>query len=61
MSEKLKWDVKRGNAVYGQVDTEVLKEWIKKGIFKEGDVEVRGNGMSGWHRPEDLDEFKKLL
>lgn len=61
MSEKLKWDVKRGNSVYSQVDTEVLKEWIKKGIVKEDDVEVQRSGTSAWHRPEDLDEFKKIL
>lgn len=57
------WDVKRGYSVYRSVSTEVLQRWIKEGGIEEGGVFVWTSGMSGWRRPENLDElwpfFKK--
>lgn len=57
------WDIKRGYSVYRSVSTEVLQRWIKEGRIEEGGVFVWTSGMSGWRRPEDLDElwpfFKK--
>lgn len=61
MTAKRKWDIKRGNGVYGGVNIQTIKDWIKKGKIKEGEVEVWTSGMSGWRKPEELDEFKKLF
>lgn len=57
----IKWDIKRGYGVYKSVYTEVLQRWIKEGRIKEGEVMVWRSGLSGWRRPEDLDEFRRLF
>lgn len=56
-----KWDVKRGYGVYQSVYTETLQRWIKEGRIDEGEVFVWTSGMSGWRRPEELNEFRPLF
>lgn len=60
MSRK-KWDIKRGYGVYKSIYTRVLQKWIKEGRIKGGEVFVWTSGMSGWRRPEELDEFRRLF
>lgn len=57
----IKWDVKRGYGVYGSVYTRTLVKWIREGKINEGEVFVWTSGMSGWRRPEELDEFKRIF
>lgn len=56
-----KWDIKRGYGVYQSVYTEVLQRWIKEERIKEGEVLVWASGMSGWRKPEELDEFWRIF
>lgn len=57
----LKWDVKRGYSVYQSVYTGALQKWIREGKINEGEVFVWASGMSGWRRPEELDEFRMFF
>lgn len=63
MAEKkyINWDIKRGYGVYRSVYTPLLQRWIKEGRIKEGEVFVWRSGLSGWRRPEDMDEFRELF
>ncbi len=61
MPEKIKdlrWDIRKGYAGYRSVSTPVLTKWIKEGKIKRGEVEVWRSGLSGFRRPEALDELK---
>lgn len=57
----IKWDIRRENSVYKSVYTKVLERWIKEGNIKEGEALVWRSGLSGWRRPEELREFKRLF
>lgn len=56
-----KWDIRRGYGVYRSVSTEMLQKWIKEGKVKKDEITIWTSGMSGWRRPEDFDEFKRLF
>lgn len=60
MPEK-KWDVKRGYGVYKSIYTQQLQRWIKEVRIKKGEVFVWSSGMSGWRRPEELEEFSRFF
>ncbi len=57
MSE-IKYDVKRGADVYRLIYHARLRSWILKGIIKRGEALVWRSGLSGWRKPEDLEELK---
>ena len=64
MLEKFKniiWDIKKGYAAYRSVSTPILVRWIKEGKIKRGEVEVWRSGLSGFRRPETLDELKQYF
>ena len=56
--KNIKWDIRKGNAGYRSVSTPILAKWIKEGKIRRGEVEVWRSGLSGFRRPEDLDELK---
>lgn len=56
-----KWNIKRGYSVYKSVYTEQIKAWIREGKIKRGEVFIWASGMSGWRRPEEVDQFKRLF
>jgi CheY-like chemotaxis protein len=53
-----RWDIKRGANVYHQVSSARLKSWINTGKIKVGEAAVWHDGLSGWRKPEDLEELK---
>ena len=57
----LRWDIKRGANVYHQVSDARLKLWIKTGKIKTGEVVVWHTDLSGWRRPEELEELRPLF
>lgn len=57
----MKWDIKRGYGVYKSVVTKQLESWIREGRVGEGEMFVWKSGFSGWRRPEELDEFKRIF
>jgi len=56
MSE-LKYDVKRGADTYRLIYQSRLKSWILKGIIKPEEALVWRSGLSGWRKPEELEEL----
>jgi len=54
----IKWDIKKGYAAYRSISTDMLCKWIKEGKINNGEVKVWRSGLSGFRRPEDLDELK---
>lgn len=57
----IKWDIKKGYATYRSVYTPLLRNWIINGRIKEGEVLVWRSGLSGWRKPEELDELKSFF
>jgi len=55
---EIKYDIKRGAEIYKTVYDGRLKRWISKGTIKRGEVLVWRSGLSGWRKPEDLEELK---
>jgi CheY-like chemotaxis protein len=53
-----RWDIKRGANVYHQVSDARIKHWIKTGKIKAGEVVVWHINLSGWRRPEELEELR---
>jgi CheY-like chemotaxis protein len=53
-----RWDIKRGANVYHQVSSTRLKLWINTGKIKPGEAAVWRLDLSGWRKPEDLEELK---
>ena len=53
-----RWDIKRGASVYHQVSSARLKLWINTGKIKAGEAAVWRIDLSGWRRPEDLEELR---
>ena len=58
---EVRYDLRRGNRYYRSVRAEQLKKWILEGVIKEGEIEVWRSGLSGWRKPEELEEFKSLF
>ncbi|MBU0600680.1 response regulator [Patescibacteria group bacterium] len=60
---EIRYDIKRGTDIYRQIYISRLQRWIFTGKIKLGDVLVWRSGLSGWRKPEELDElapfFKK--
>ena len=55
---EVRWDIKRGASVYHQVSSPRLKRWINTGKIKAGEAAVWHIDLSGWRKPEDLDELR---
>ncbi len=56
--KETKYDVKRGADVYRLIYHARLRNWILKGIIKKDEAIVWRSGLSGWRKPEDLEELK---
>ena len=56
--KELKYDIRRGADVYRLIYFARLKSWILKGIIKKGEAIVWRSGLSGWRKPEELEELK---
>jgi CheY-like chemotaxis protein len=54
---ELKYDIKRGADTYGLIYHSRLKSWILNGIIKPDEVLVWRSGLSGWRKPEELEEL----
>ncbi|MDO9566807.1 MAG: response regulator [Candidatus Desulfaltia sp.] len=55
---EIKYDIKRGADVYRLIYHARLRSWILKGVIKRGEAIVWRSGLSGWRKPEDLEELK---
>jgi len=55
---ELKYDVRRGVDTYRLIYYSRLKSWILKGIIKRDEALVWRSGLSGWRKPEDLEELR---
>jgi len=53
----LKYDIRRGADTYRLIYHARLRSWILKGIIKYGEAMVWRSGLSGWRKPEDLEEL----
>lgn len=53
-----KYDVIRGADIYRGINHSRLESWILKGIIKRDEALVRQSGLSGWRKPEELEELK---
>ncbi|MCF8129791.1 MAG: response regulator [Deltaproteobacteria bacterium] len=56
--QDLKYDIRRGADTYSAVYHPRLKSWILKGIINREEALVWRSGLSGWRRPEELEELK---
>jgi CheY-like chemotaxis protein len=56
--QELKYDIRRGADTYSAVYHPRLKSWILKGIINREEALVWRSGLSGWRRPEELEELK---
>lgn len=54
---ELKYDVRRGADTYRLIYQSRLKSWILKGIIKPDEALVWRSGLSGWRKPEELEEL----
>ncbi|MCX6558229.1 MAG: response regulator [Candidatus Aminicenantes bacterium] len=52
-----KWDLRIGTSVYLQIPDAHIKHWIKTGKIKAGEAVVRQANLSGWRKPEELEEL----
>ena len=57
MAEETKYDVRRGADIYRAIYFSRLKSWILAGHIKRGDMVVWRSGLSGWRKPEKLEEL----
>ena len=55
---EIKYDIKRGADVYKMIYHSRLRSWILKGVIKRDEAVVWRSGLSGWRKPEDLQELK---
>ena len=53
-----KYDVRRGVDTYRLIYHTRLRSWILKGIIKRGEAMVWRSGLSGWRKPEELEELR---
>ena len=54
---EIKYDIKRGADTYQAIFDARLKSWILKGVIKRGEAVVWRSGLSGWRKPEELEEL----
>ncbi|MBU2540702.1 MAG: response regulator [Candidatus Omnitrophica bacterium] len=54
---EIKYDIRKGIDIYRAIYTSRLQSWISEGKIKQGEVLVWRSGLSGWRRPEELDEL----
>ena len=54
---ELKYDVRRGADTYRLIYHSRLKSWILRGIIKRDEALVWRSGLSGWRKPEELEEL----
>ncbi|MEI6153638.1 MAG: response regulator [Deltaproteobacteria bacterium] len=55
---ELKYDIRRGADTYRLIYHSKLRKWILKGIIKYDEALVWRSGLSGWRKPEELEELK---
>ena len=55
---EMKYDVRRGADTYRLIYFARLRSWILKGIIKRDEALVWRSGLSGWRKPEELEELK---
>ncbi len=55
--KELKYDIRRGADTYRLIYHARLRSWILKGIIKRGEALVWRSGLSGWRKPEQLEEL----
>lgn len=60
MSE-IKYDIKRGADIYRAIYSSRLKNWILKSVIKRGEAVVWRSGLSGWRKPEELEELSPFF
>ncbi len=53
----IKYDIKRGADIYRAIYNSRLENWISTGKIKRGEIFVWRSGLSGWRKPEELDEL----
>ena len=58
---EIKYDVRRGGDIYRAIYESRLQGWISTGKIKQGEVIVWRGGLSGWRKPEELDELKPFF
>jgi CheY-like chemotaxis protein len=56
-----RWDVRRGAIYYRHVSGGRLRQWIKTGKIKAGETVVWREDLSGWRKPEELEELRQLF
>ena len=54
---ELKYDMRRGADTYRLIYHSKLKSWILNGIIKPDEALVWRSGLSGWRKPEELEEL----
>ena len=54
---EIKYDIKRGADIYRVIYGSRLQSWISTGWIKRGETLVWRSGLSGWRKPEELDEL----
>jgi len=54
---EIKYDIRRGADTYRAIFVDRLKSWILKGVIKQGETVVWRSGLSGWRKPEELEEL----
>lgn len=55
---EFKYDVRRGADTYRLIYHSRLKSWILRGMIKKEEALVWRSGLSGWRKPEELEELK---
>jgi CheY-like chemotaxis protein len=58
---EIKYDIRRGADTYRAIFGSRLKIWISKGIILRGDAVVWRSGLSGWRKPEELEELAPIF
>jgi CheY-like chemotaxis protein len=56
--KELKYDIRRGADTYHLIYHSRLKSWILKGTIKRDEAIVWRSGLSGWRKPEQLEELR---
>jgi len=54
---EIKYDIKIGAQIYRSIYGARLGSWISKGVIKQGEAVVLRSGLSGWRKPEELEEL----
>ena len=52
-----KYDIRRGADTYREIYHSRLRSWILKGIIKQDEAVVWRSGLSGWRKPEEMEEL----